>query len=74
MDSAPGFNRAGDTPAALVLYPDEGHGFLGEGQPAYRRDAAGRIVVWLQWHVVPPKAAADGPRPAAQARHDPTPA
>jgi dipeptidyl aminopeptidase/acylaminoacyl peptidase len=42
--------RAGDTPAEMVLYPGEGHGFLGEGAPACREDAAGRIVDWLeQW-------------------------
>ena len=40
--------RAGDTPAELVLYPGESHGFLGEGAPACREDAAGRIVEWLE--------------------------
>jgi dipeptidyl aminopeptidase/acylaminoacyl peptidase len=40
--------RAGDTPAELVLYPGEDHGFLGEGAPACRQDAAGRIVGWLE--------------------------
>lgn len=50
--------RAGDTPAEMVLYPDEGHGFLGEGRPACRRDAATRIVEWLQQHV---RQAADAP-------------
>lgn len=50
--------RAGDTPAEMVLYPNEGHGFLGQGQPACRRDAASRIVDWVQAHVRP---AADAP-------------
>jgi dipeptidyl aminopeptidase/acylaminoacyl peptidase len=39
--------RAGDTPAELVLYPGEDHGFLGEGAPACRTDAASRIVDWV---------------------------
>ena len=42
--------RAGDTPAELVLYPDEGHGFLGDGAPACRRDAAQRIIGWVTLH------------------------
>ncbi len=40
-----------ETPAELVLYPDEGHTFLGEGKPSVRADAAGRIVDWLTRHV-----------------------
>ena len=40
--------RAGDTPAELVLYPGEDHHFLGEGAPSCRRDAARRIVAWLE--------------------------
>jgi dipeptidyl aminopeptidase/acylaminoacyl peptidase len=39
--------NAGDTPAELVLYPNEGHSFLGEGKPACRVDAARRIVDWV---------------------------
>lgn len=38
--------NAGDTPCELVLYPKEGHLFLGEGMPNCRVDAAGRIVDW----------------------------
>ncbi|MBI5275955.1 MAG: S9 family peptidase [Burkholderiales bacterium] len=45
---------AGDTPAELVLYPDEGHTFLGEGKPSVRADAAARIVDWLEKHVRQP--------------------
>ncbi|WP_186510706.1 S9 family peptidase [Caenimonas sedimenti] len=48
---------AGDTPTELILYPGEGHTFLGEGKPSVRADAAQRIVDWLQKHVgqpVPP--------------------
>jgi dipeptidyl aminopeptidase/acylaminoacyl peptidase len=40
--------RAGDTPAELVLYPQEGHTFLAEGMPACRADAASRIIDWVQ--------------------------
>jgi dipeptidyl aminopeptidase/acylaminoacyl peptidase len=40
--------RAGDTPAELVLYPGETHGFLGTGAPSCREDAAGRILEWLE--------------------------
>jgi dipeptidyl aminopeptidase/acylaminoacyl peptidase len=43
--------RAGDTPAELVLYPEEGHTFLGEGKPSVRADAGQRIVDWLERHV-----------------------
>lgn len=39
--------NAGDTPCELVLYPDEGHSFLGQGRPACRVDAARRIVDWV---------------------------
>ncbi|MDA8447385.1 S9 family peptidase [Paracidovorax valerianellae] len=42
--------RAGDTPAELVLYPGEGHGFLGSGAPSCRADAARRIVGWIEQH------------------------
>ncbi|CAN7199551.1 S9 family peptidase [Rhizobacter sp. LjRoot28] len=52
--------RAGDTPAELVLYPDEGHGFLGEGAPACRRDAAQRIVAWVTLHTGPDGTSAVG--------------
>lgn len=40
--------RAGDTHTELVLYPGEGHLFLGEGKPRCRADAAQRII---DWHV-----------------------
>ncbi|MET0964676.1 MAG: S9 family peptidase [Noviherbaspirillum sp.] len=39
--------RAGDTPTELVLYPGEGHGFLGEGKPSCRADASRRVVGWV---------------------------
>jgi dipeptidyl aminopeptidase/acylaminoacyl peptidase len=39
--------RAGETPTELVLYPGETHGFLGEGAPSCRRDAAERIIAWV---------------------------
>ncbi|MBI2769828.1 MAG: S9 family peptidase [Burkholderiales bacterium] len=39
--------NAGDTPCELVLYPNEGHSFLGEGRPACREDAARRIMNWV---------------------------
>ena len=42
--------RAGDTPAELVLYPDEGHSFLGSGNPSCRADASQRIVDWVTAH------------------------
>ena len=42
--------RAGDTRAELVLYPGEGHHFLGEGKPSVREDACRRIVEWLERH------------------------
>ena len=43
--------RAGDTPTELVLYPNEGHGFLASGTTSTRVDAAGRIVDWLTRYV-----------------------
>jgi dipeptidyl aminopeptidase/acylaminoacyl peptidase len=43
--------RAGDTPAELILYPNEGHSFLGSGNPACRTDASRRITAWLGRHV-----------------------
>ncbi|WP_183025171.1 S9 family peptidase [Variovorax sp. UMC13] len=46
--------RAGDTPAELVLYPGEYHGFLGTGNPSCREDAAGRIIDWVcRYSVLP---------------------
>lgn len=42
--------RAGDTPAQLVLYPDEDHSFLAQGKPSCRADAANRIVEWIERH------------------------
>jgi dipeptidyl aminopeptidase/acylaminoacyl peptidase len=44
-------HRAGDTPTQLVLYPGESHEFLGGGSPACRRDAADRIVAWLEHYL-----------------------
>ncbi|HTH10935.1 MAG TPA: prolyl oligopeptidase family serine peptidase, partial [Acidovorax sp.] len=46
------FLRASDAPAELVLYPNEGHGFLGEGAPACRADAARRIIDWVSQHAL----------------------
>ena len=46
------FMRASESPAELVLYPEEGHGFLGEGAPACRSDAAQRIIDWISTHVL----------------------
>ncbi|MDB5896862.1 MAG: peptidase [Ramlibacter sp.] len=43
--------RAGETPAELVLYPDEDHHFLGEGAPSVREDAGRRIIDWITRHV-----------------------
>lgn len=42
--------RAGDTPTELVLYPGEGHTFLGEGRPSLRADANRRIAEWVTRH------------------------
>jgi dipeptidyl aminopeptidase/acylaminoacyl peptidase len=53
--------RAGDTPAELVLYPGETHGFLGSGTPSCREDAAERILGWIEHH------AGATPAPARQA-------
>lgn len=44
-------SRSSDSPAELVLYPGEGHGFLGTGAPGCRADAATRIIRWLEKHV-----------------------
>jgi dipeptidyl aminopeptidase/acylaminoacyl peptidase len=44
--------RAGDTPAELVLYPGETHGFLGSGAPSCREDAANRIIAWMERHAM----------------------
>jgi len=53
--------RAGETPAELVLYPGETHGFLGAGAPSCREDAARRIIEWIGRHTAPADAAQDGP-------------
>ncbi|HYW56116.1 MAG TPA: prolyl oligopeptidase family serine peptidase [Polaromonas sp.] len=42
---------AGDTRTELVLYPEEGHLFLGEGKPMCRADAAQRIIDWHESHL-----------------------
>lgn len=44
------FMRASAAPAELVLYPNEGHGFLGQGAPACRVDAAQRLIDWVTHH------------------------
>ena len=49
--------RAGETPAELILYPNEGHGFLGGGGTDCRIDAAGRIVVWVERFTEAPREA-----------------
>jgi len=66
------FARASDTPAEMVLYPNEGHGFLGEGAPACRADAARRIIDWLSRHTlaVPPTPASPGAVSARRAPSD----
>ncbi|MFI8614588.1 S9 family peptidase [Acidovorax sp. NPDC077693] len=46
------FMCGGETPGELVLYPQEGHGFLGEGAPVCRADAAARIVDWVSHHTL----------------------
>jgi dipeptidyl aminopeptidase/acylaminoacyl peptidase len=51
--------RASDTPAEMVLYPGEGHGFLSTGAPTCRADATARIVRWLEKHVQPDVATTD---------------
>lgn len=58
---------AGDTPAELVLYPGEGHTFLGEGTPSVRADAAQRIVDWLAEHIGQAQQRVNRARPAAAA-------
>jgi len=46
--------RAGDTPAEMVLYPGETHGFLGSGKPSCREDAARRIIEWISRYIGQP--------------------
>ncbi|HEY8357372.1 MAG TPA: S9 family peptidase [Ramlibacter sp.] len=46
--------RIGDTPAEMVLYPEQDHHFLGEGAPSVREDAARRIVDWIAGHIDQP--------------------
>ena len=58
--------RAGDTPAELVLYPGENHSFLGSGAPSCRRDAAQRIIDWVNRYGGP-QAGATSDRPAGHA-------
>jgi dipeptidyl aminopeptidase/acylaminoacyl peptidase len=43
--------RAGDTPAELVLYPEQDHHFLGDGAPSCRQDASQRIIDWIAGHI-----------------------
>lgn len=57
--------RAGDTPAELVLYPGEDHSFLGQGAPACRADAVGRIVDWITRHAANGTEDAPADAPAA---------
>ena len=47
--------RAGETPGELVLYPGETHGFLGTGTPSCRRDAAQRIIAWIDRYCSQPR-------------------
>ena len=49
--------RAGETPTELVLYPGEGHSFLGTGRPSCREDASERILEWLERFVGEPRPA-----------------
>ena len=37
---------------SMVLYPNEGHGFLGQGAPACRVDAARRLIEWVSRHTL----------------------
>lgn len=46
------FMCASESPAELVLYPNEGHGFLGQGAPACRADAARRLIEWVSRHTL----------------------
>lgn len=57
--------RAGSTPAELVLYPQEGHHFLGDGAPSVRVDAARRIADWVRRHALRPAAPRAVPGKAA---------
>ncbi|MEH3084955.1 MAG: S9 family peptidase [Xylophilus ampelinus] len=63
--------RAGGTPTELVLYPGEGHSFLGSGAPAHRADACRRILAWVDRHAdgraapAPALAASDAHRDTA---------
>ncbi len=59
--------RAGETPAEMVLYPGETHGFLAGGAPSCREDAAGRIVDWIERHALGSGA---GTRPASTGPQD----
>ncbi|CAN7443647.1 prolyl oligopeptidase family serine peptidase [Acidovorax sp. LjRoot129] len=61
------FMRASESPAELVLYPEEGHGFLGEGAPACRADASQRIVDWVSQHVLSaPASGSNSAEPVAE--------
>ncbi len=42
---------AANTPTEMVLYPGEGHHFLGDGKPSVREDASGRLIDWIARHV-----------------------
>ena len=53
------FMCSGDKSAELVLYPNEGHGFLAEGAPACRADACRRIVDWVALHTLADTSHAD---------------
>lgn len=46
------FMCSSDSPGELVLYPNEGHGFLGSGAPQTRADATARIIDWLTQHTL----------------------
>jgi dipeptidyl aminopeptidase/acylaminoacyl peptidase len=62
--------RSGDTPAELVLYPGETHGFLGSGSPSCRQDAANRIQDWAERFAGTTRSGAPGVRLTGDAAHD----
>lgn len=46
------FMCSSESPGELVLYPNEGHGFLAQGAPQTRADANARIIDWLTQHTL----------------------
>ncbi|HEX7890227.1 MAG TPA: S9 family peptidase [Ramlibacter sp.] len=57
--------KGGRAQAELVLYPQQDHHFLGQGEPSVREDAAGRIIDWVKRHVQQAQAPLRDPRPPA---------